>query len=433
MTGQDDEASKPGEDESKDRAAEAEEPKGDDVAEAPEAEAPVAKAIVATRPRAAWGDPLYRLELAWTRLETRLCAVVLMAEIAALCLWISLKGLSAEYGGGDRSGLVFRALFGAVVLGYAAHKATRPKAEGEADPKAEQTHAIAVSIAVVVGMVGAYGWANRGTEYFSNVLNWMQNASSLTLVGGLRGVATRLTLWLALLGASLATAQGKHINVDVVMRFLTPKLRVPVAVLGWVAASVMCLAGVWGFFDHIAIESFHAPAMQPCDGDATKTCDAPPSKKLEKVEHALGEDLFLLGKQISLDVHSIPKVIGGTKYSEYMRTKDWNAFIGDPSWKEHFSPEDVEGLKLPEDQDQGHLPIISLPGSSENIPGLFIKDLNFIFPLGLLMIALRFLLRSALAISGHVIVDPDAAHGEPEVDEAQHEQHRKKAAAGGAS
>ena len=37
----------------------------------------------------------------------------------------------------------------------------------------------------------------------------------------------RFTLWLALLGASVATAQGKHINVDVVMRFLSPRARVP--------------------------------------------------------------------------------------------------------------------------------------------------------------------------------------------------------------
>jgi len=42
---------------------------------------------------------------------------------------------------------------------------------------------------------------------------------------------TRLTLWLALLGGSIATAKGKHINIDVVMRFLTPRMRIPVAVL----------------------------------------------------------------------------------------------------------------------------------------------------------------------------------------------------------
>src|ERR1700733_14376315 len=72
----------------------------------------------------AWGAPLMRFDQAWTRLEARVCAWVLVTEILALCLWISLKGLSAEYqtGSGERnvSGLVFRALLTAVLLGLGA-------------------------------------------------------------------------------------------------------------------------------------------------------------------------------------------------------------------------------------------------------------------------------------------------------------------------
>ena len=96
--------------------------------------------------------------------------------------------------------------------------------------RAEERHRVAVTSAVVAGLVLGRLWANAGVEYFSNVLNWMQNASLLMLIGGLRGVVTRLTLWLALLGGSIATAKGKHINIDVVMRFLTPKMRIPVAI-----------------------------------------------------------------------------------------------------------------------------------------------------------------------------------------------------------
>jgi hypothetical protein len=70
----------------------------------------------------------------------------------------------------------------------------------------------------------------------------------------------------------------------------------------------------------------------------------------------------------------------------------------------------------------------------EQARGLVIRDLNFVFPFGLLMIALRFILRSLLAISGHVRVDPDAVHGEDDV----HEKHTEgdadiDAAARGAS
>jgi hypothetical protein len=47
--------------------------------------------------------------------------------------------------------------------------------------------------------------------------------------------------------------------------------------------------------------------------------------------------------------------------------------------------------------------------------------------MGLFAIALRFLLRALLVIAGVYTVDPDAVHGEEETDEAQHEQHSKKA------
>ena len=270
----------------------------------------------------AWGAPLLRVDRAWTRFEARLCAWVLVAEIIALCIWISLKGLSAEYGAGDRSGLVFRGLIGALVLGFGAHRLAMPKGAVTGQPpddRANRTHALVVTAAILVGMFGARLWANSGSTYFSNLLNWMQTASFLTLVGGLRGVATRLTLWLALLGGSLATAQGKHINIDVVMRFLTPKMRVPVAVLGWVAAAIMCFAGVWGFFDHIAIESFKSPAVEPCPRDSTKTCDAPAWKKIAHVGAEMGRDFFLFRRQLALDAKSFPKVMVGTKYNEYLQ------------------------------------------------------------------------------------------------------------------
>src|ERR1700727_3171327 len=103
----------------------------------------------------AWGEPLARLDKKWTSLESRLCAWVLMAEVAALCLWIALKGLSAEYqttGEGDKngSGSVFRGLISATVLGPAAHRFTRPKADDEAQ---KQRHRVVVTTAVIVGLV----------------------------------------------------------------------------------------------------------------------------------------------------------------------------------------------------------------------------------------------------------------------------------------
>ncbi|WP_394843701.1 TRAP transporter small permease [Pendulispora brunnea] len=395
-------------------------------------------------PKQPWGAPLVRVDKVWTRFESRLCAWVLVAEILALCIWIFLKGMAAGYSGGeDKSGLVLRALVGAVLFGLIAHKALKPKDAGggsgtvkdepyraaaggvgdvslKADAAAIRRYSVGTTAAVVAGLLVSRAWANFGAEYCSNLLNWLQSASTLTLIGGLRGVATRLTLWLALLGASLATAQGKHINVDVVMRFLTPKLRVPVAVLGWLAAALMCFAGVWGFFDNIAIVDFHAPVTEPCPEDPARTCDVPAGKRIAHVEKELGTDLFLLGRQISLDFKSLPKVLGGKNYNDYLGANEWNEWLAGSSWKEHYPPDAVDTMRMTEGT---RAPLISIPGAAESAQDLLVKDINFIFPFGLLMIGLRFILRALLALSGHVRVDPDAAHGEEEVEETQLEKH----------
>jgi TRAP-type C4-dicarboxylate transport system permease small subunit len=380
-------------------------------------------------PKQAWGEPLVKLDKKWTSFESKLCVWVLLAEIAALCFWIALKGLSSEYspGGGDVSGLVFRGLITSIVLGFVVHKATKPA--GATTYQADR-HAVFVTVAVIAGLFLGRLWVKVGVEYFSNLLNWLQNASLLMLVGGLRGLGTRFTLWLALLGASIATAKGKHINVDVVMRFLPVKMRVPVAVLGWVSAAAMCLAGVVGFADHIAIESFKAPATLPCADDKTKDCDVPFDAKLAVVTREVGNDFFLLGRQLSLDLKSLPRVIGGTKYDGWMKAADWNAWLKDGDWAAHFKQDDVNNLLMPADQpDATRSPSVNVPGGMEQARGLVIRDLNFVFPFGLLMIALRFLLRALLAISGHVRVDPDAAHGEDEVVESHPEVDGPRASA----
>ena len=376
----------------------------------------------------AWGDPFARFDAKWTTLEARLASAVLISEIVALCAWISLKGLSAEYqvgGEGDKnvSGLVFRGIVGAIVLGLIGLRVTRPKV-APSDPTygaALFRQNVVVSIAVVLGLATGRLWANGGVEYFENLLNWMQSASLLMLIGGLRGVATRLTLWLALLGGSLATANGKHINIDVVMRFLTPKVRVPVAIAGWLAAAVMCFAGAWGFFDHIAIALFHVRPFVACAPGATPNksglCPTPAAEKVGEVLHAMGTDWFVIRRQMSLDVRSFPRVIVGTKYNGYLSGSEWNTWVSEGDWGAHFPPEQVAGLMAPTDRpSEMHIPAVSIPGGQE-VRGLLIKDADFVFPFGLLMIALRFLLRTVLAISGHVQVDPDSAHKEDDEHE----------------
>jgi hypothetical protein len=337
---------------------------------------------------AAWGDPLARLDAAWTRLESLLCAGVLVAEIAALCVWIAMKGLSTPSTGDAKAGIVFRGVIGALALGLASRLPTRGR-------PAAQRDAITVG-AVVVGLLSAGLWSRWGVDYFSNVLNWLQDGSTLTLIGGLRGLGTRLTLWLALLGASLATASGKHINVDVVMRFLSDRARLPVAVAGWLLAATVCLTAVWGFFDHIAIESFATPA------------DAPPGAKVAQVAEHTGQNLFLLRKQVALDLRTLGHVSAGERYDRWMTGAEWNAWIKGGGWEEHWSQADLATVLVPEGSTEPKPPLVVVPNGSNR--GILGHDLDLVVPFGLLMIGLRFVLRALLAFSGHVKVDPDAAH-----------------------
>lgn len=385
---------------------------------APEAETPpelvpMVSAHAAPAPPAfpvrAWAAPLLRFDQAWSRFEVKLATGVLLGQIAALVLWVVLKGLASEYqpGAGNRSGLVVRAVLASVGLGTLAYVLLRKRAE-------HRQRVLITTLVVLFGVLTARFWASAGAAYFSNLLNWMQSASTLTLIGGLNRVATRLTLWLALLGGAIATSQGKHINVDVVMRFLSPRLRVVVASIGWLTTSVVCTAAVWGFVDDIAIGHFLAPA------------EATPREKLAHVGHEMGNDMFLMRRQMTLDLKSLPHVLAGDRYNDYLHAREWNAWLRDAesSWNSRFKPEDVKLLEMPEsDLAVSRQPIISIPGSAENVPGLLVRDFDFIVPFGLLVLAIRFLMRAILALTGHVRVDPDSAHGDEEIEAAQTKLH----------
>jgi TRAP-type C4-dicarboxylate transport system permease small subunit len=358
-------------------------------------------------------SPLQRLDAAWQRLEARMCAAVLVAEIVSLTLWISLKGLSADYlPGGSSSGLVYRCIVTATVAGIISHLVTRKRVP--------RVHALATTIAVVTGLVAGRLWVHAGVAWSSNVLNWLQNASSLMLIGGLRGLATRFTLWVALLGASLATSRGKHIHVDVLIRYVPARLRRATAVVGQIAAMLVCIFGAIGFVDYIAISVYRADANKPCPGDATKSCDTTAGEKAATVEHKVGSDFFLLGRQASLDWKSVGTVLGGTPYDKWMTATEWNAWLDDADWTAHFDRTAVDAVRMdPSQPEAKRMPQVPVPGTGEEARGLLVRELDFVFPFGLIVIAIKFLLRILLILSGRIEVDPEAAHAEEELANAR--------------
>ena len=356
-----------------------------------------------------WGTAVARLDAGWRRVESWLCVGVLAAEILSLTLWVVRKGLSTASAYGDRSGLACRGLLSMACFGTAAHLASR-----RALRERPAAHRAVVAVGLVVGLSVARLCVHVGMHASSNALNWLQNASSLMLIGGLRGLATRLTLWLALLGASLATSLGKNIHVDVVVRYIPRRFRAAAAITGWLAAAAVCASGAVGFVDYIAICDFRAAATHPCVEDTGKTCDAPASERLATVGRVMSADFFLLGRQASLDLRSLPHVLTGEAYDGWMTATEWNAWLDGADWTAHFDRAPVDALRMdPSAPNATRAPQVSCPGTGDEPGGLLIRELNLVFPFGLAILAVKFILRVLLVLAGQLDPAEDGAESTP--------------------
>src|SRR6185436_8904724 len=120
-------------------------------------------------------------------------------------------------------------------------------------------------------------------------------------------------------------------------------------------------------------------------------------------------------RQLALDLRTLPRAIAGTPYDKYMSGRDWNAWIKDGGWEAHFPAEAVKSLYVGEDDQK--MPAVIAPTTGEG-RDLLIRDLNFILPWGLFVIGLKFLLRIVLVLTGHVKIDPDAAHDDEDMTHA---------------
>lgn len=298
---------------------------------------------------------LDRVDQALTRLEVGLVLATLGALTFALLAWIGLKGLSARTEGELITGFVFRAGFLAAVLGSVSWRFSK---------------STPLTSLLMLGGIGL-AWLVRdvGVAWAGNVLGWLQDGSLLTWCGGLRGLGTRLTLALAMLGAALATASGRHVSIDVVSRVFAPSVKTWISRVGGVVAAVVCVLAAWGFFDFTAIDAFHAAPS------------ASGAQKWSATTSGLARHGSLAMKQLSLDLKMLGKVLGGSQWDHALSAEEWNASLGD-------SPE-LSALKET-DATVTRMPLLALPGESPR--GLLVKDLNLVVPLGLMWLAVRFLL-----------------------------------------
>ncbi len=340
---------------------------------------------------AAWARPLVTLEHRWTWLETRLLFVALLSLTFVLCLFFALRGMKEPVDAEAAAGTIWRALVGATVLGGMVRLAT-----GNRGLK-EQHRNIATVVAVIIGLATAKLWRGLGIEYFTGLFDWLQEGSSLTLMGGLKGISTRLTMTVALIGASLAAAVGGHINIDVVVRIIPQRVRKPVAILGSLATALVCVAASWGLFDHIAVAEYHVAAERTGQ------------EKVSVVAKDLGHQFFVWRKQAGFDLRAIPAVVSGTRWNaeERMNGRQWNEWLADNGFDERYGKEAVDSIRAPEaDLDLPRHPFVVIPGTEAR--GMLLHGMDLIFPFGFLMIGLRFLLRALLIFAGHITVRIEA-------------------------
>ena len=305
---------------------------------------------------------LARLDAWLTKLEVAVCLSALAALIVSLTLWVALKGLGARTSDSNQAGLVFRALIGAILFGAVARRLTR-------------RNSIAI-VAMLAGLEISWLWRGAGLEWAGNMLGWLQDGSAFTLLGGLRGFGTRLTLILALTGGALATGAGRHVTVDVIARGMPERSRRPIALIGALLASVVCFTSAWGFADYIAVDVFRAPIAKSA------------ISRLGLMATGIGRHAFLLRRQIALDARMVGPVLVGRPWDRSLTGEEWNRWLDSGDWRARYSEEQVAALRDTEGGTRG--PLIVAPGEAPR--GLLAKSFNLIVPLGLFWLGLRFLL-----------------------------------------
>lgn len=369
---------------------------------------PVEVRIGAPVPRlvAPWGEPFARVARALDWFEMRLLFAVLIGLVFLLTAWVSLVGMSAPLESDSSEGGVFRAIVGAVVLGGLSRVVTGRLGWSET------RRAIATCVAIALAVAVAPLWRTVGVEYFGHLKTWLQEGSSLTMLGGLRGVGTRVTILLALVGGSLAAAGGKHINIDVVLRFTPDRLKVPVFALSTTATAAVLLAASWGFFDYIAIESFnYRPSELRVQEEGQVAKPSTAREEIAWVQKRVSQHLFLFRRQVGLDLSAVPHVLGGGKWDDPSRMtgRSWNTLVEEGGFRDVFTKEEVDGVRsLEEDLEGSRIPLVVVPGGG-SARNLLIPTMNLMFPIGFVIIALRFLLRLVLVLSRHETLEDDVA------------------------
>jgi hypothetical protein len=89
-----------------------------------------------------------------------------------------------------------------------------------------------------------------------------------------------------------------------------------------------------------------------------------------------------------------------------LKGAEWNHWVASAGFDQRYGHEATLAVLIPDDESRA--PLVVIPGLGEP-RGELTKAGDLIVPVGLLLIALRFLLRVALVSIGAVSAEPDAS------------------------
>jgi TRAP-type C4-dicarboxylate transport system permease small subunit len=143
-------------------------------------------------------------------------------------------------------------------------------------------------------------------QWAANLLTNMEWADSFMRKG---------TLWLAFLGASLATHYHKHIAIDVVLRMAPPRSKYWMLTISGMLAGVITLGLAVCFADAVKLNLTERPLeyeLLGTDGNAMHICDASP-QQLAGIEDAQRPTVFCAVRSV-LAAISVPAETEGAAF-----------------------------------------------------------------------------------------------------------------------
>jgi hypothetical protein len=111
-------------------------------------------------------------------------------------------------------------------------------------------------------------------------------------------------------------------------------------------------------------------------------------------------------------------VLKGERYDGWLHGAEWNTWLADSGWENYYSKEEIAAVTMPADAATDLHPPLVVGPTGHNPRGLITRDLHLIFPFGLLMIGLRFVVRVLLVLLGQAEAesDPHALGNAPKAD-----------------